>query len=165
MNLFAIMVVGSIVSVASFSVAGEPADVGERAPKITAFTLDGELISLSSLLKNDAVYLYFWNTACQPCRDEVSLMKQLHDSYRRKIRLIGINTGLGEDIKEIRDYEDEYDIRHDLVFDKNGKVSEDYGVTETPMHIMINRRGRITYRAPVPLSIEEIKSRWSELTE
>ena len=107
-----------------------------------------------------------YSVASNPdCDHDLPVLKELHDSYKRKLRIIGVNSGVGDVKDDIRDYGDEYEIRHDLVFDKSGRITSDYGVFEIPTYIMINKRGRITYRGNTPLLEEEIESRRSELIE
>ena len=158
-------ILAALVVLVPLSFADGSADVGKRAPKITAFTLDGELISLENMLRRDAVLLYFWRIGCPRCMEDLPVLLELHDNYKRKLRIVGINPGVGENISDVRDFEDEYGIRHDLVFDKERKILQDYEVAEIPLYVIVNKRGRITYRGDAPLSEAEIEDRRAELLE
>lgn len=137
--------------------------VGDKAPEISARTLQGKPIKLSGALGEGPVLLVFWATWCPNCLREVPELRQLHAYFAGKMRLIGINIGIGDTVEDARAYRRKHALDYDMVFDQSGEIIEDYDVPVTPVLIIVGQSGNIAYRGNELPTEEDIEEYWEDL--
>jgi peroxiredoxin len=137
--------------------------VGDKAPDISAHTLEGDEISLSEALEDGPVYLVFWATWCPNCLNEIPKLTELHSHFKGKMRFIGINIGIGDSLGAVRKYRDIHEIDYDIVFDQSGEIIKAFGVLATPTQIIVSQKGVISYRDAAAPAIDNIESQWHNL--
>jgi len=109
------------------------------APDFTLTDLSGNRVSLRSL-KGKVIFLNFWATWCVPCRQEMPTMEKLHREYKRDgLEVVVVN--LRETKEEVLKFVNELSLTFTVLLDKDGKVSEEYGVWSLPLSYFINRKG------------------------
>ena len=64
--------------------------IGEPAPDFNLTTFQGERINLSEL-RGKVVVLDFWATWCRPCLQAMPHLQNLHDQYRERVAILGMN--------------------------------------------------------------------------
>jgi len=112
-------------------------------------------IKVADLLDNKITVINVWASGCSTCRKEHQMLMDL--SQKTDLQLIGIN------YKDTRDNGEKYlkimgnPFKH-IIFDPDGKIGIDLGITGTPETFLINKDGLILYK-----HIGEItKEVWSE---
>ncbi len=125
--------------------AGVPR-VGQVAP---AFTLPrasgGGDVSLASL-KGKPVYLNFFATWCAPCNDEAPSVVELYNKYHNR-GFVTLAVNELENRKKALEFAHKYRYPFAVVVDGDGKMGKNYGALGLPVHVFIDRRGKIsTYR-------------------
>lgn len=139
---FVVIVVGlaglvaiSVLGVALARGVGQP-DIGatdagfEVAGDFTLPTFDGGTFTLSEHSQGP-VFLYFWASWCQPCREEAPVIQRLWPEYRdRGYTFVGVNIIDSEDAGTA--FIDEFDLSFPMVRDVDGAVYLDYGVYGVP---------------------------------
>jgi len=109
------------------------------APEFALNDVSGKVITLKSL-RGKVVFLNFWATWCRPCRREMPAMEKLHREFRdRGLEIVAVNFREGRD--DIRKFLQELGLTFTILLDKNGKISEQYGVWHLPVSYIINRKG------------------------
>jgi len=122
-------------------------DKPASAPDFTLENMDGEQVSLSDY-RGKVVMLNFWATWCPPCRREIPSMESIYQD-------------LGEDgftVLAVNEFEDpdhvfaytgqlSVDPTFPVLFDRDSSVSQLFGVKGLPTTILIDRQGRMVYRA------------------
>lgn len=117
------------------------------AADFTLENMDGEHISLSDF-RGQVIMLNFWATWCPPCRREIPSMESIY-------RDLG---GDGFIVLAVNEFEDpdhvfaytgqlSVDPSFPVLFDRDSRVSQDYGVKGLPTTLLIDKRGQIVYRA------------------
>jgi len=105
---------------AGFDVAGD----------FTLPDLEGGTFTLSEHAQGP-VFLYFWASWCQPCREEAPIIQRLWPEYRdRGYTFVGVNIIDSEDAA--REFIDEFGLSFPMVRDVDGAVYLDYGVYGVP---------------------------------
>ena len=124
-------------------------------PVITATTasdfelqdMDEENKKLSDY-KGKVILLNFWATWCPPCVREMPSMERLYQQVgAENFKVIAVNQM--EDIDQVFAFTGqlEVDPTFEILFDSNSLVSQQYGVRGLPTTYLIDKKGKIRYRA------------------
>jgi len=150
------LVVATLVGGAPLAAAVTPADeldalkvqVPREATPAPGFTLprpDGPPLSLADL-RGTVVFLNFWATWCVPCRDEMPALEKLYRAYReRSFTVVAVNVRESKDtaapfLREVR-------VTFPAVLDGDGAVARLYAVRSLPVSLLVDREGRILFKA------------------
>lgn len=117
------------------------------APDFTLEDMDEELHSLKDL-RGKVILLNFWATWCPPCRREMPSMERVYQKLSGEdFTVIAINQM--EDGDHVFAYigQLEVDPTFMILFDKESKVSKSYRVNGLPTTYLIDKQGKIRYRA------------------
>ncbi len=117
------------------------------APDFTLEDMDGEKYTLSSL-RGKVIMINFWATWCPPCREEIPSMEAVYQSLRDKdFIVLAINQWESPD--HVFSYMGQLDVypTFPILFDRDSSVSDSYGVKGLPTTMLIDRQGRVVYRA------------------
>jgi len=146
--------------VASFLVlAGTPAFAalheGDVAPPFTVTKAKGGALSLATY-KGKPLYVNFFASWCGPCNDEAGAVSSLYKKYRAKgLQVVGVN--VLENSSKALGFAQKYNWTFDVATD-DGSMGSTYQVVALPVHVFIDRRGKIsTYRLGImePNEIED----------
>jgi thiol-disulfide isomerase/thioredoxin len=135
------------------SVAAEPTQTlvpvqgSKAAPELNLELVDGGRLALSSL-RGKVVMVNFWASWCPPCRGEMpslERLKGLEDDARFEV--VAINAGEAEDDIAAFRASMSPPLTFRLAFDRKGEAMRAFAVKGLPTTIVIDRQGRIAYRA------------------
>jgi peroxiredoxin len=123
--------------------------VNESAPLFSVKDMEGKDFSLADVVgatkKESAqgVILSFFASWCMQCRNELPLINSLTDELSRKgIKVVIVN--VKEDQKTIKALLGDLKVNKPLVLsDRNGKVSEKYGVLFLPVTFFVGADGKV----------------------
>ena len=103
----------------------------------------------SQELKNEIKLVNFFATWCKPCRDEHVYIMRF--SNEKGIKVIGVNykDSSEKTIEWLKNLGNPYS---DVLIDKNGRVSIDWGVYGIPETFIVNPSGIIKYRHVGPIT-------------
>ena len=123
--------------------AGAPRP-GDAAPAFKLKTLDGKPLSLEKYA-GKPVYLDFFASWCAPCREETPNIIKLYNQHKKAGLVV-----LGLDMNEVSDraqgFSDQFKIPFPVAI-ANQKVLDSYGVIALPVHVFIDKAGKVkTYR-------------------
>ena len=92
---------------------------------------------------NEKVLVNFFATWCKPCRDEHVYIMRF--SNEKDLKIIGVNykDNPEKTIKWLKDLGNPY---KNILIDKDGKISIDWGVYGIPETFIVNSNGIIKYR-------------------
>lgn len=98
--------------------------------------------------RGKVVMVNFWATWCPPCRRELPSMEALYQVFRDDgFTVLAINQWESPD--HVFAYMGQLDVEPSfpILFDRDSAVSQRYGVKGLPTTVLIDRRGRVVYRA------------------
>lgn len=115
------------------------------APDFSLEDMDGQLHRLSEL-RGRVVIINFWATWCPPCREEMPSMQRAWQALHDKgVVLLAVN--VGEDMESVFRFSGSMDIGFPLLLDSDSKVADAWPVKGLPSTFVVDRQGRIVYRA------------------
>ncbi len=117
------------------------------APDFELEDMDGNRHRLSEL-RGKVVVLNFWATWCGPCREELPSLEALYRDLRdRGFEVLAINQWETPD--QVFSYMGQIDVfpTFPILFDRDSHVSELYGIRGLPTTLVVDRQGRVVYRA------------------
>jgi peroxiredoxin len=127
--------------------------IGDRIPALAPATLDGDRFQFRNAADSGPLVLVFlspWcesylatsrpaaSESCRRMREQVSELVGAHG-----VRWLGIASGLWATPEDLRDYRKQYGVAMPLTLDESGALFRQFGVTEVPTALMIDRQGRI----------------------
>ena len=117
------------------------------APGFTLPDMDDEMHSLNDF-RGKVVMLNFWATWCPPCRREMPSMQRLYDKYRER-GLVVVAVNQFEDPDLVFEFTGRLSLEptFPILFDRESRVSEKYRVKGLPTTYLLDKKGRIHFRA------------------
>ena len=124
-----------------------PLDPPTAAPGFSLADMDGETHALADY-RGQVILLNFWATWCPPCRREMPALEALYLKYREQ-GLVVLAVNQWEDADHVFAYMGDLNVfpSFPILFDPESRVAEDFGVKGLPTSFVIDRQGRIVYRA------------------
>lgn len=116
--------------------------VGKDAFEFTVTDIDGTTYTLSEL-KGKTIVLNFWFIECKPCVIEIPELNELVEKYKdnKDIIFLGLATNKKAQLKVfLKKQAFDYNI-----VAETRKVAKAYGVSSYPTHIVIGKKGKITF--------------------
>lgn len=122
-----------------FSLLSNPA----FAAKAPSFTLPSDKGKVSlKRYRNKVVYLDFWASWCEPCRQSFPWMNDMHHRYsKRGLKIISIN--LDENKSDAKRFLKQIPAAFTVAYDPKGRIAEKYKIKVMPSSFIINRSGKI----------------------
>jgi cytochrome c biogenesis protein CcmG/thiol:disulfide interchange protein DsbE len=152
---------GAIITACAFSIAVARAagalHPGDTAPPITLAkaTSPGDL-SLSAF-RGKPVYLNFFASWCGPCVHESPYIGKLAAKYASK-GLVTLGIDELEDRTKAAAFATANKLHYPVLVDKDGQTGTDYGQIGLPMHVFIDKQGKIALWRPGEMSEAEIEA-------
>lgn len=116
---------------------------GAAAPDFTLKSDGGANLKLSEL-RGEVVMINFWATWCAPCREEMPLLNQLYEQYRKVgFTLLAVN--IDDEPAKARAMARKLGVGFPVLFDTDKRVSRLYDVAAMPSTLLIDRDGRVRY--------------------
>ena len=118
---------------------------GDAAPSFDLPRLGGGKLGLAAL-RGKPVYVSFFATWCAPCNAEAPSIAQLERKYRPKgLVLLGVDEE--ESAAKAGAFAQKYALPFAVLLDDDGTMGQSYGAIGLPVHVFIDRSGKIsTYR-------------------
>lgn len=109
--------------------------------------MDGKTLRLAAL-RGKVVLINFWATWCPPCRREMPSLERLHRLMKAEgLAVLAIN--VGEEPDTVFSFTGTLDASpgFPILFDRDSAVLRAYPVKGLPTSFVLDRDGRIAYRA------------------
>ena len=121
----------------------DPMPAADMAPELNVIDMNGEKRTLQDL-KGKFVLVNFWATWCNPCKVEMPLLENLHQTLKSdKFTVLGLHVGPGPE--NIEAFKELMPISFPIYVDMELEV--DWGVPGLPTTYLLNPDGRLIYRA------------------
>ena len=145
-----------ISAVVFFSVSckEESAQIGQPAPEIAAFDLQGNKASLSDW-QGKTVLINFWSETCGACITELRTLPQWAEKYPNQVQLVAMNIdGEKADTQAIVT---KRQLTLPIFKDQMKITAERYQLVGTPTSFVIDPSGKVIYKFEGLLPEEELQ--------
>ncbi len=108
---------------------------------------NGQEVSLSDYA-GKIVYINFWGTWCPVCKQEIGDMQKLYDTYAQSdevqvLTLVYPNNNREGSVDEIKAFIQENNITFPVLFDEEGSLFAQYGISAYPTVFVIDKNQNI----------------------
>ena len=149
MRFLPTILIGSLLSLWAASTGattGSPLAPGDAAPKMWGNDLNGTSVVVD-YSQAKVTLLNFWATWCGPCRDEMPMLQQMHESFKGQGLQVVAVTFEETDNAEIATFLKDMDLTFTVMKPKNNVRSSWVGVEGIlPNSYLINSEGRVLRR-------------------
>ena len=107
--------------------------------------------------------LTFWNVDCQPCQQNLPVLKDLYRRYGKELEIVAVNVDEGPNA--IAQYVKENDVPFPVAFEPggfNGPAATYFGVVNLPTMLLADRQGRVVAVNP---DIREVQTKVPQLVK
>lgn len=133
-----------VLLLASGSGWSAPSDlVGQPAADFALRSLSHDNIRLSEQV-GEVVLLNFWATWCGPCRQEMPLLEEIYQKYRRA-GLVLLSVNIDEDAAQAAEMARTLGVSYPVLMDSRHEVTKAYQIGVMPVTVLIDRAGTIRY--------------------
>ena len=159
LNVVLVVVLWSRLTAAQHIISGSATIplVGHPAPDFTITpwgSTAGQSIHLSSF-KGQPVILNFWASWCPPCNDEMPLFESAWQQHQAdKVAFIGIDYQDQQQAAE--QFLQKYQVTYPTGPDTSGNISVDYGVSNVPSTVFIDRSGVVVRKILGPVDAKTL---------
>ena len=118
----------------------------KEAPDFQARTPDDRLLRLADY-RGKVVFLNFWATWCEPCREEMPGMERLHRAYKdRGLVVLAVSLD-SQGASVVKPFLKNLGLTFPVALDPKMTVRERYGVWAVPSTFIIDRAGQRLFYA------------------
>ena len=117
-----------------------------KAPDFTLKSRGGDNLRLAEQ-RGNIVLVNFWASWCGPCREELPKMEALQQSYQDLgFTVLAIN--VDDNPAKAENLLSEVDVSFPVLFDPEGKISQEYNLSAMPTTVIVDRDGnaRLTHK-------------------
>jgi cytochrome c biogenesis protein CcmG/thiol:disulfide interchange protein DsbE len=166
LNIVLVAVLWSRLATAQHIISGAATVplVGHPAPDFTLTPWDspsGQSIRLSSL-KGKPVVLNFWASWCDPCNAETPLLQSTWQHYQHDgVAFIGVDYQDQQQAAE--QFLQKYRVTYPTGPDTSGTISVDFGVSNVPATVFIDRSGVVARQILGPVDAKTLEDEIQQL--
>ncbi|WJH30211.1 MULTISPECIES: TlpA family protein disulfide reductase [Paenibacillus] len=123
-----------------------PTETGPRAgllaPGFSLKGMDGKTYSAGGA-KEKAVFVSFWASWCEPCKEEAPALNTLAAKYKDEMDMYGVNVTPYDKLKDAKAFVEEYKLTFPILLDEDGEAYAKYNGVAFPTNVLIDKNGVI----------------------
>ena len=124
----------------------EAGSAASSAPGSVLEDLDGNSVALSDFA-GQIIVLNFWASWCPPCRQEMPDLEELDKEFKESgeavLITVNLTDGQRETKESARQYIDENGFGFTVLFDEQGLLASEYGISAIPQTFVLDRNGDV----------------------
>jgi peroxiredoxin len=116
----------------------------DQAPRFEAENLDGETVSLDSLLQKGPVFVTFWALWCKPCIRELDDLKPVWEEYHtRGFEIVAISQDGPRSVSRVKPMVRSKGWDFTVLLDPDKELSRAFQVIALPTSFLIDTAGKV----------------------
>lgn len=136
---FIAILLTTVLSVAKAS------NLSEELLNLPISLTSGEVVTLKQYQGIKPVYLKFWATWCEPCRQQMPHFEQITQEYGDDLAVIAINLGINDDLSAVRNIQQEFGLSMAMAIDNNGDLAKAFRLLGTPYHLLFDKQMNLVH--------------------
>lgn len=108
---------------------------GMDFPSLKVAPFPGKPVVDAGKFKGKVVIVDFWASWCEPCKIELPALNKLHEKYKGKLVVIGVN--VDENLNDAKTFLKSHPVGFDLVHDKGQKNAGELGIEKMPTSFIL----------------------------
>ncbi len=120
-------------------------NISEELLNMPISLTSGEVVTLKQYQGIKPVYLKFWATWCEPCRQQMPHFQQTTQEYGDDLAVIAINLGINDDLSAIAKIQKEFSLSMLMAIDKNGDLAKAFRLLGTPYHLLFDKQMNLVH--------------------
>jgi cytochrome c biogenesis protein CcmG/thiol:disulfide interchange protein DsbE len=150
------VMVGVLTSALGRSATFDPVAVlGRPAPTVTLPLMGGGTVRLDQL-RGKAVLVNFWNSWCQPCRQEAPSLDRFYTEHAADQSFAMVGIVIDDTSSAARRYAQARQIPWQIAFDPGSRAALDFGTTGQPETYAISPDGVIVAKRSGPATVDDL---------
>jgi peroxiredoxin len=118
---------------------------GDAPAAFEVTTLDGAKTSLETLRGKPAL-VNLWATYCEPCRQEIPVLADLHRRYAsRGLQVVGVSMDREKQAADVRIFVQKRQIPHSVWLDPEDRAGRAFGVRVLPATFLLDAQGKVVW--------------------
>ena len=118
----------------------------EDAPDFSLTDVDGNKVSLDSLVQRGPVFMSFWALWCTMCIKELDALKSYADEFDSlSITLLAINQDKARSIPQVKPFALSHKWKYTVILDPENMMRDLYHVKAMPTFFIINQDKKIIF--------------------
>jgi thiol-disulfide isomerase/thioredoxin len=119
--------------------------VGADAPVVTVRDLDGKPVDLGQYIGKKPVFLEFWATWCELCKELLPRVRAAKAAYGDQVEFLGVNVTVNQSRDRVRRYLETHQPPFRTLYDEEGTSTRAYQAPATSYVVIVDRSGKIAY--------------------
>ena len=139
-------------------------NTGDTAPDFRLKGIDGKMYSLDDFSKYEGLLIVFMCNHCPYVKVKVGALKKLHEEFKNKVAIVGINSNdpefLGEGMENMQKFAKEQNIEFPYLLDDSQTIAKTYGATCTPDPFLFDKERRLVFHGRInnAMNLEDVAS-------
>ena len=148
--------------VGSLNLIGKPAAVqasGIQLPELKS----GEKVTVEFADKPTVISLF--TSWCTYCNEDAPKMAALHDKYKDRLNLIGVNITNRDYLPDVHSYVERHSLTYPILLDETGDIYQQYGGSGFPALYFVNKDGKVVDAIIGSTDLETLDASFQRLLE
>jgi len=146
MTILKILLIAIVTTLLStFLSLAKASNLPEHLLNMPITLISGEVVTLKQYQGHKPVYLKFWATWCEPCREQMPHFEKITQQYGDDLTVIAINLGINDDLAAVRKTQDEFNLSMPMAIDSSGDLAQAFRLLGTPYHLLFDKQMNLVH--------------------
>ena len=141
---------------------------GTEAPAFKVKDIAGQEFDFGAAKQTSAHVMVFWSIFCEPCREEMPVIQQIHTEFKDKgLEVLAVNLDGEPFLEGIKGYVNQYKYSFRVVLDELQEdtfiIADPYQVAGTPVLYLVDGNGKIYANHLGRLTAKELRELIKEM--